>query len=82
MKTPEKSLRWIVQKWLAPSPASPVRVALFIHARGRGNRYVRIEAIRPDGPMGIFFFRHDDGTWCVFPPERPRLSVPAYAKLK
>lgn len=81
MKTAETSLRWIVDKWLGPSPVSPVRVTQFSRARGRGTRYVRIEAIRRDGPVGIFFFRHDDGTWCVFPPARVGLSVPAYAKL-
>ncbi|WP_345789599.1 hypothetical protein [Paraburkholderia terrae] len=75
MKTPETSLRWIVEKWLAPSMVSPVRVTQFSRVRERGNRYVRVEGGRHDSPIRIYFFRHDDRTWCVFPPERARLSM-------
>lgn len=75
MNTPEMSLRWVVEKWLAPSPVSPVRVTQFTRGRETGSRYVHIELIRRDGPIGIFFFRHDDGEWYVFPPEKIRQRI-------
>jgi hypothetical protein len=28
--------------------------------------------------VAILFFRHDDGTWHVFPPEPVRLAMGAY----
>jgi len=68
----EQSLRSLVDKWLAPS--MPVRVTEFSRTRNDGTRYVRVEARSPDGLRALFFFRHDDGCWCVFPPtsELPR----------
>jgi hypothetical protein len=35
-----------------------------------------VEALRPGGLLSIFFFRHDDGSWNVFPPqaERPAMN--------
>ncbi|MGF6297757.1 hypothetical protein OKW43_008486 [Paraburkholderia sp. WC7.3g] len=40
-------------------------------------RYGYVEALLPAGALAIYFFLHDDGTWCVFPPavERPAMSV-------
>lgn len=67
MNASEKSLRFVVEKWFAPSPAMPVRVTEFRRITSNQRRYVRIEAIRPAGPLVIFFFRHDDGSWNVFP---------------
>jgi hypothetical protein len=49
----ERSLRFLVEKWLAPGPSVPVHVTEFS---------------REAGSRGLFFFRHDDGCWCVFPP--------------
>lgn len=36
-----------------------------------------VEISKPAGSFVIFFFRHDDGTWRVFPPEveRPTMDV-------
>jgi hypothetical protein len=81
MLNAEKSLRLMVEKWLAPNPAIPVRVTQFGFARSNHRRYVCVEALRPTGPVGIFFFRHGDGTWCVFPPEvkRPAMNASWHA---
>jgi len=38
-------------------------------------RYVRVEAVRPTGVLALLFFRHDDGSWQVFPPEEIRLTM-------
>ncbi|CAB3758721.1 hypothetical protein [Paraburkholderia solisilvae] len=76
MNTTGKTLHWAVDKWLAPTPAMPARVMRFSRAPGYGRRCVRVEASRPGGPLSIMFFRHDDGSWNVFPPaaQRPAMN--------
>jgi hypothetical protein len=64
----EQSLRWQVEKWLAPAPATPLRVTRFSRTGWHGRRYVCVEASSPVGARALFFFRHDDGSWCVIPP--------------
>ena len=78
----EKSLRFLVEKWLTQNLAAPVRVTRFgrmIHSR---RRYVCVEAQRPKGSIALYFFRHDDGAWRVFPPEAVRLTIHAYASVE
>ncbi|MPW20026.1 hypothetical protein GCT13_24820 [Paraburkholderia sp. CNPSo 3157] len=72
MNTAEKSLRSLVDRWLTPTSATPVRVIQFGRTSSSRGRYVRVEAHRPDGPVALFFFRHNDGTWRVFPPDTAR----------
>jgi hypothetical protein len=26
--------------------------------------------LKTAGPVAMFFFRHQDGTWCIYPPRR------------
>jgi hypothetical protein len=68
--TKEKSLRSLVEKWLASAPATPVHVIAFGRTRRDGSRYVCVETA--GGVRALFFFRHDDGDWCVFPPASDR----------
>ncbi|WP_341316968.1 hypothetical protein WN982_37250 [Paraburkholderia sp. IMGN_8] len=75
MNTAEKSLRYLVEKWLAPAPNTQIRVVQFGHLREDRRRYVHVEALAPSGSRAIFFFRHDDGCWCVFPPRIARPSM-------
>jgi len=72
----EKSLHWVVDKWLAPTAAMPARVTQFCRSGRQRCCYVCVEASGPRGLLSIFFFRHDDGTWNVFPPtaERPSMN--------
>jgi hypothetical protein len=64
MRSDNTPLRTIVAKWLAPTDAYPLRVASF----GRtGDARVPYVCIR-QAAASIFFFRHGDGSWCVFPP--------------
>lgn len=76
MITTEKSLHWAVDKWLAPTPAMPARVRCFCRSEMSRLRFVCVETLRPDGVLAIFFFRHGDGSWNVFPPvaERPAMN--------
>lgn len=78
MNATEKSLHWIVDKWLAPTPSMPARVTQVRHRSADSRRFVRVEALRPTGLLSIIFFRHDDGTWNVFPPASPRPAIFGY----
>jgi hypothetical protein len=62
-------LRNQVEKWLAAGASVPVRVTAFSRTQRGRRRYVRVETSTPLGEHALFFFRHDDGHWCVFPPE-------------
>jgi hypothetical protein len=75
MITQRDSLRRIVDKWLAPTPAAPVREIRLCRMQANRIRYVRVEALRPTGVLALFFFRHDDGSWQVFPPEAVRMTM-------
>jgi hypothetical protein len=72
-----QSLRCQVEKWLAPAPAMPVRVTAFSRTRMGGRRYVCVETSSPTGARALFFFKHDDGSWCVFPPTANRRKLAA-----
>lgn len=78
MNATEKSLHWIVDKWLAPTPSMPARVTQVRHCGVDSRRFVRVEASKPTGLLSIIFFRHDDGTWNVFPPASRRPAILAY----
>ncbi|MGF6301383.1 hypothetical protein OKW42_004736 [Paraburkholderia sp. WC7.3d] len=78
MDTTEYSLRSLIEKWLAPTPESPVRLTRFNNRTHPSRaRCACVEASRPAASLAIFFFRHEDGTWHVFPPvaKRPTMSV-------
>ena len=67
-----RSLHYQVEKWLAPAPAMPVHVTEFGRTRMGGRRYVCVTTSSLGGARALFFFRHDDGSWCVFPPAADR----------
>ncbi|WP_042882385.1 hypothetical protein [Cupriavidus necator] len=71
-----QSLRFQVEKWLAPGPTTPVRVVEFSRTHFGRRRYVCVETEQPAGLRALFFFRHDDGCWYVFPPaaDRPNMT--------
>ncbi|BAN27591.1 hypothetical protein [Caballeronia insecticola] len=76
MNIRETSLRRLVEKWLGPASDMRARVTLFSHSRASRWRYVRVASYRASGELSMFFFRHDDGSWSVFPPqaERPTMN--------
>ena len=77
MNSPKDSLRAMVEHWLAPDPASGLRVTRFRNRRSKHECYVRVETLTAAGPVALFFFRHRDGVWRIFPPsvERPAMRV-------
>ncbi|RQR30188.1 MULTISPECIES: hypothetical protein [unclassified Burkholderia] len=71
------SLRAMVEDWLAPDPASGIRITAFRNRRSDRECYVRVETLKAEGPVALFFFRHRDGAWRIFPPARERPAMRA-----
>lgn len=69
------SLKKQVDKWLAPTLASPARVLRTGRMHGSRARYVCVETCAPEGARSLFLFRHGDGSWCVFPPTEVRPAM-------
>ena len=69
-----QSLRFQVEKWLAPSSIRLVHVTKFGRTSS-GKRYVIVQAPGPLGLHTLFFFRRDDGSWTVMPPQRTTLKM-------
>jgi len=78
MNGTEKSLRLLVDKWLAPTPAMSIRITRLGRTSSNSQRCVRVETVRPQGPCALFFFKHRDGAWRVFPPGMERPAMNAY----
>ncbi len=74
MNTSPRSLRSLVDKWLAPTASTLITVTRFRPANMHCRRYVCVETERQNDTVSMFFFRHDDG-WCVFPPNNNRISL-------
>jgi len=76
MSRRESSLRRVIGKWFEATPAIPVRIKRLARERSDRRRYVAVEVSRREGGAAIWFFRHQDGSWYVFPPdvERPALQ--------
>ncbi|AUT63720.1 hypothetical protein C2L65_18990 [Paraburkholderia terrae] len=71
----QTSLRALVEHWLAPGKTQRVRVVEFRNNRVRQQCYVRVEVLKTGERMAMFFFRHQDGIWRVFPPARVRPAM-------
>ena len=76
------SLRCQVEKWLAPAPAISGHVTRFSRTQLGGRRCVYVETSSSRGVRALFFFRHDDGSWYVFPPaaDSPRVTAGSIAR--
>ncbi|TWG81486.1 hypothetical protein L602_004000000240 [Cupriavidus gilardii J11] len=68
MKRKPSSLRALAEKWLPLSGGNPPRVTRFGHTAASRVPYVCVAVPRADALLSIFFFRHRDGKWYVFPP--------------
>ena len=74
----EKSLRAMVEHWLVGDRKKLVRVTRFGSRRPDQGRYVCVEAYRTGEQVAMFFFRHQDRTWRIYPPtqDRPAMRLP------
>ncbi|WP_168788265.1 hypothetical protein [Paraburkholderia aromaticivorans] len=79
--TNAQSLRSQVEKWLAPSFLSSVRVTVFGRTGSGNGRYVRVESLEAAGSHALFFFLHGRCCWSVFPPkpESPKMAAERFA---
>jgi hypothetical protein len=79
MVASEQSLRVLVEKWLGAVSAGHLQVRSIHRLRAGHNRCVCIEVERASGSgssaFTLFFFRHDDGAWHVYPPEAVRPAM-------
>ncbi|MFP3562984.1 hypothetical protein [Paraburkholderia sp. SIMBA_030] len=78
MGSGEMCLRSLVAKWFGHSAVMTVRVVEFSRTPSDRRRYVRIGVVRPDRSLTIVFFRHDDGSWNVFPAKASTPAMRAY----
>jgi hypothetical protein len=78
MGSGEKCLRTLVSKWFGSSAVATLRVMEFSRTGTDRRRYVRIGAARADESLTIVFFRHDDGSWNVFPAKADGPVMRAY----
>ncbi|MBB1635242.1 MULTISPECIES: hypothetical protein [Cupriavidus] len=68
MQTAKISLRGLIDKWLGSNLAAPARITRVRSSRACRSGCIRVDVARPSGQLSMFFFRHADGCWCVFPP--------------
>ena len=73
-----KTLHWAVDKWLGSTSATPARDLHFYRTQVHRS-CVCVQAMGSDGLLSIFFFRHDDGSWNVYPPARARPAMSAWS---
>lgn len=76
MEAVKGSLRLVVEKWLGPTVTKPARIVRVGRMSSGRQRYVCVESSEQPGVLAIYFFLHDDGRWCVFPPaaKHPTMS--------
>ncbi|OYD60215.1 UNVERIFIED_ORG: hypothetical protein BDU10_9558 [Burkholderia sp. CF145] len=70
-----KSLRVLVNDWFGE--AGQLRITRPGRSRHLPWRVVKVETSRMSGTFGIVFFRHHDGSWCVYPPSTVGPSMQA-----
>jgi hypothetical protein len=71
------SLRSQVEKLVGPTGGRGARVRLLDRSRSGGTWRVCIQIDLSSRAFSLFFFRHADGTWHVFPPgqRRPEMGI-------
>lgn len=74
MRSQTTSLRFLVNDWFGKD--ENFRVSRPVRSPERPWRAVRVEVMRSSAALAIIFFRHGDGSWCVYPPA----SVPQAMK--
>ncbi|RDK06503.1 hypothetical protein DN412_30995 [Cupriavidus lacunae] len=70
MSTDRMSLRGLLAKWVGVDADTLARVTRVRPPR-QCTACVQVDVARASGNLSLFFFRHADGSWCVFPPSTP-----------
>ncbi|MCO5397800.1 hypothetical protein [Ralstonia soli] len=69
MNANRTSLGALIEKWLGAGASTPKRI-IRLRDSGRHNVCVEVKVARMAGEASLFFFRHEDGSWQVFPPSQ------------
>jgi hypothetical protein len=64
MKDDGHSLRRQIEKWFGPAQQASIRIS----RAACTPRYAYVSVSHPSSPHVIVFFRHNDGSWRVYPP--------------
>jgi hypothetical protein len=75
------SLHQSVDKWFSPSQRDQIRVTRFRQNASGGQRGVIVRLLGATERIELLFFRHGDGTWCLFPADATRPTMNASAWL-
>jgi hypothetical protein len=74
------SLRVQIEKWFGPVSRQALRITRMGHSSVGGIRCVMVEGVQPNESCTVVFFRHNDGSWRLYPPETPRPSMCTYPR--
>jgi hypothetical protein len=77
MACAEKTLRSMIDHWLPIALTAQVRITRYRTRCRKKECYVRVETASSTGAIEIYFFRHPDGSWRVYPPNRGRPTMDA-----
>lgn len=74
------SLRQNVDKWFSPSQRDQLRVTRFRRSASGGQSGVIVRLLGATETIELLFFRHENGTWQLFPADakRPTANVSAW----
>ncbi|CAG9259182.1 conserved hypothetical protein [Paraburkholderia caribensis] len=61
-----KSLRVLVKDWFGNG--GRFKVTRADRSKTMSCRVVKVEVAHSSGTYALVFFRHNDGSWCVYPP--------------
>lgn len=78
MKGDNHSLRLQIEKWFGPAQWASLQIARAGRTLPGGTRCGCVSVSQPASARVIVFFRHDDGSWRVYPPSATR---PAFGAL-
>lgn len=77
MYSGESSLRRIMEKWFGFTSDGGYRITRPSRVHSSVGRCVCFESVGTEDAIKIFFFRHNDGSWSVFPPaaQKPTFAL-------
>jgi hypothetical protein len=77
MTCAKKTLRSMIDQWLPAEFVAQIHITRYRSRHPERECYVRVEAINRTGPVELYFFRHRDGSWRIYPPTQGRPAMHA-----